>query len=59
MICWILGHKYFVVKIFSKEHRKLQCYRCKKQFGMHDSTQSLFPWDAELEDAEKAGMFDD
>lgn len=50
IICSIFGHKYKVAKIFGPCDRKLKCKRCGAEFGMSDRTQSLVPWDGELEE---------
>jgi len=47
-LCYILGHKYFVVKHFSRTARKVSCRRCDKVWGMEDHTKSFVEWDAEL-----------
>jgi len=49
MLCAIFGHELYVVKTFSPINRKVQCKRCKKFFGMEDSTQSFVKWDSDLE----------
>ena len=49
-ICWIFGHKYFVIKEFNKTTRKLGCRRCGRRFGMNDYVKSLLDWDGELEE---------
>lgn len=47
-LCYILGHKYFVVKHFIRTARKVMCRRCGKAWGMEDHTKSFVEWDGEL-----------
>jgi hypothetical protein len=47
--CALLGHKYVVQRVFSSTSRQLGCTRCGKEWGMHDPTRSLVPWDKDLE----------
>jgi Prophage protein (DUF1660) len=50
MFCALLGHKYVVQKVFSSTSRKLGCTRCFREWGMHDPTKSLVPWDKDLKE---------
>lgn len=47
--CFILNHEYRVVRVMNPGARKLKCARCRKEFGMHDRTRSVVPWDSDLE----------
>ncbi len=51
MLCYLFFHKLVVLREFKKygNSRLVYCLRCKKHFGMHDSTKSFVPWNAELE----------
>jgi hypothetical protein len=51
--CWIRGHDYIVVKVYSQNVQKLQCKRCKKHFGINHDVRCVLPWDDELEEAMK------
>lgn len=48
--CLLFGHKYFVIKEYSKTTRKVGCRRCKKLWGMNDRVKAFIPWDSELEE---------
>ena len=48
LICWIFGHKYYVVQKFTIYSRRVQCHRCNGDWGMHDWLNALVPWDGEL-----------
>lgn len=50
VICWLFGHKWFVIKKYSPSVRKVGCRRCKNVWGMNDHVKSLIPWDRELEE---------
>lgn len=53
LFCFLFGHQYKVVKVYSTEIRKLTCSRCGNYFGMHDGVHALVPWDSELESTHK------
>ena len=49
--CRLLGnHKYKLLKKFDNNVSKVECSRCKKQFGINYDVRSVLPWDKELED---------
>ena len=48
-ICIILGHRYIVERVISKDIRKVVCTRCNRHWGMHDGVRAFIPWDGELE----------
>lgn len=48
-ICWVFGHKFFVVKRLTVWSRKIGCWRCGQCFGMNDDARAIIPWDDELE----------
>lgn len=49
-LCKLFGHKYTVIKEYSKTTRKVGCKRCKAVWGMNDCVKALVPWDGELEE---------
>lgn len=49
IFCALLGHKYVVQRVFNSTSRQLGCTRCFREWGMHDPTKSLVPWDKDLE----------
>lgn len=49
LVCWLTSHEYRVTRRMNKGARKLVCDRCGGAWGMHDATQTVVPWDAELE----------
>lgn len=49
ILCALLGHRYVTQRVFSPHSRQVGCTRCGCEWGMHDPTRSLVPWDAELE----------
>ena len=50
ILCWIFGHKYFVVQSFRHTSRKVGCKRCYKRWGMNDHVKAFIPWDGELDE---------
>jgi hypothetical protein len=51
--CYFGYHKYYLVLKLTPWSRKIACKNCCKCFGMNDDTQSVIPWDDELEDLYK------
>jgi hypothetical protein len=49
VLCWFLGHRWFVIKRFSADCRKVGCRRCGAVWGMNDRVEALVEWDWELE----------
>ena len=49
IICFLLGHRYFVIKQFSDGSRKVGCKRCKMVWGMNDRMKAFLKWDWEFE----------
>lgn len=47
--CMMFGHKYFILRNYTLECKKLACKRCNKKFGLHHGVGVVLPWDAELE----------
>ena len=50
VVCFIFGHRYKVTKRITKSISELQCKRCKKEFGINTSCESLLPLDKELKE---------
>ena len=50
LVCFVLGHKYHVIQRFSKTSRRVECLRCKADWGMNDSVRVIIPWSGELEE---------
>ena len=49
--CRLFGnHKYRLLKKFDNNVSKIECGRCKKQFGINHDVRAVLPWDKELED---------
>ncbi len=53
-LCWLIGHRYVVLKKYSATIRKVGCRRCKRTWGMSDDARALLPWDDELKEASEA-----
>lgn len=49
LICRLIGHRYFVVKRFSIDCRKVGCSRCLKSWAMNDSVKAFLPWDSDFD----------
>ncbi len=49
IICYFLGHKYKIYRVFSSTSRQVGCTRCGGLWGMNDSVPAIIPWDGELE----------
>lgn len=49
VLCRLFGHKYFVIKRFDAETRKVGCKRCHRAWGMNDRVKAFVEWDADLE----------
>lgn len=49
LVCYLLGHKFVLVKKLTPHSRKLGCTRCRQMFGMNDDARAVIPWDHELE----------
>lgn len=47
--CWIVGHRYRVMRVFSPTDRQVVCRRCRQVWGMNDSVRALVPWSGEIE----------
>ena len=43
-------HKYYMIKRFDNQTRKMGCKRCNKKWGMNDRVKALVEWDADLAD---------
>lgn len=54
VVCFIFGHRYKVTKRITKSIAELQCKRCKKEFGINTSCESLLPLDKELKELHKS-----
>lgn len=50
LICYVFGHRYFVIMRFGSGCRKVGCARCGNKWGMHDATRSFVEWDSELDE---------
>ena len=50
LLCFIFGHRYFVIKEFSHTVRKVGCSRCGEKWGMNDEVKAFITWDDELEE---------
>lgn len=48
IVCWLLGHKYRIDRVFKPTVRRVKCERCQRLWGMHDEAKCLIPWDGEL-----------
>lgn len=48
IICKLFGHNYKLKRRISKSIAELECNRCKSEFGINTSIQSLMPLDDEL-----------
>ncbi len=50
ILCWLLGHNYFVNQTFGSCSRRVCCDRCGGDWAMHDPSMSFVEWDVEFED---------
>lgn len=50
-LCFVFGHRYFVIRKYTPVVRRLGCHRCGCSWGMHDDLKALVPWDEELAEA--------
>lgn len=48
LLCFLLGHRYAVVKEFGHGQRMVACKRCRNRWAMHDGVKSFLPWDDEF-----------
>jgi Prophage protein (DUF1660) len=48
LICFIFGHQYRLLRKITDATREVKCKRCKVEFGMNDTTQSIFEMDEDL-----------
>ena len=53
ILCFLFGHRYFLIKKYTKTTRKIGCHRCGKEFGMNDDVQVILEWDKEFENCMK------
>lgn len=53
ILCFLLGHKYFLIRELTEQSRQIGCWRCKCKFGMNDDVRAVIPWDSELENMYK------
>lgn len=49
LLCFFFGHRYYVLQVFSPHARRVQCTRCRADWGMNDHVSALIDWDAEIE----------
>lgn len=49
ILCFILGHDYFLIRQLTDQSRQVGCWRCRRKFGMNDDARTVIPWDSELE----------
>ena len=49
IICWVFGHKYHVVQVFSHESRRVCCLCCDGDWAMNDRVRVLVPWSDEFD----------
>lgn len=49
LVCWVVGHDYFLIKKLTRQSRKLGCRRCNKCFGMNDDVRAVIDWDQDCE----------
>ena len=49
LLCYLIGHDYYIIKELVRSFRKVGCRRCKKEWLMGDHTRSLVEWDNTFE----------
>jgi len=50
LLCKVFGHPRFrIVQKFSGTERRIECERCRENFGMSDRVKAIIPWHGELE----------
>lgn len=49
LICWIRGHSYCVVQVFSPDSRRIYCTCCARHFAMNDRVRVVVPWSDEID----------
>ena len=50
LLCFLFGHKYFIIKRFSPVARKVGCDRCLKEWAMQDTYQAFLEWDGDFDE---------
>ena len=48
MFCFIIGHKYKIVKRFNRMSRCVHCERCGTFWAMNDEMKAFVPWSGEF-----------
>ena len=56
VLCFLFGHRYFIIKEFSYAVRKVGCFRCGRKWGMNDRVKVFIKWDRELEEFHYKGL---
>ncbi len=46
LLCFIFGHKYFLVQKLTPQSRRVCCHRCSRSFAMNDDVETVIDWDA-------------
>ncbi len=49
-VCYMLGHKYYTFKRFSRTSRRVKCRRCPADWAMCDTAKSILDWDSDFEE---------
>lgn len=53
LICFFLGHNYFLKKRLNFYSRCVGCKRCRNYFAMNDDVRIILPWDIEFSELYK------
>lgn len=48
IICFLLGHQYYIVQRFSSHARRIGCAKCKQTWSMNDNVMACLKWDEEF-----------
>jgi hypothetical protein len=57
LACLLLGHRFLVVQEFDSSQRRVGCWRCRREWAMHDAIFAFILWDEELAELYRSAGF--
>jgi hypothetical protein len=48
LVCLLLGHKYYLVRVLTDNGKLIGCKRCGKFYGVNDDVRAILPFDEDL-----------